>query len=506
MKISYMKNLSTKYKDLKIRYCEKNTDNEGTISKLNDKCNDIIRCNDKLQEINSKYDKQVQDLSFENSKIVTELESKSQELNQFQNRVSELEKEISNLTEDFLYSSSDEKIQKLLAEKAQIVSDFETKSEESENFQNRITELERELSEKSVAKSQDENFDEKFNDFDKKFHDLQNTNQELVEELKSKSKKCEELELEANNFLNHEKKILNNNHESNILIENLSKMHVYEKLEKSKLQTELQELQVVNAKLEEKLESKSQTCDELELESDNFINHQKKIFNTNQESNILIAKLSKVYLYEKLEKSKLETEMRKLQAENAELMQKLESKTQTCDELELESYNFGSYEKKVLDTNKESNVVIEKLSKLYLYQKLEKSKLETEFESKSKELLQATQKYESSEAKITELENFSKKIIEKCCVLQEDCNAWEKNFQKFQTEKSKMAGELNSKSQNLTEEIEKCQTLETKISCLKEYYTKKVEETYKLQNQISQLEEEASIGKRNECQSIYYDF
>ena len=82
-----MKNLSTKYKDLKIRYCEKNTDNEGTISKLNDKCNDIIRCNDKLQEINSKYDKQVQDLSFENSKIVTELESKSQELNQFQNRV-----------------------------------------------------------------------------------------------------------------------------------------------------------------------------------------------------------------------------------------------------------------------------------------------------------------------------------------------------------------------------------------------------------------------------------
>ena len=529
MKISYMKNLSTKYKDLKIRYCEKNTDNEGTISKLNDKCNDMIRNNDKLQEINSKYDKQVQDLSFENSKIVTELESKSQELNQFQNRVFELEKEISNLTEEFLYSSSDETIQKLLAEKAKIISDFETKSEESKNyqnritelerevfekakiisdfetkseesknFQNRITELEREVSEKSVSKSQDDiNLDIKFDiSLDKKFQDLKNTNQELVNELKSKSKKCEELELESHNFLNHEKKIFRENQESNILIENLSKMHVYEKLEKSKLHTELQELQAVNAKLEEKLESKSQTCHELELESYNFINHEKKIFNTNQESNILIAKLSKVYLYEKLEKSKLETEVRELQAENAELMQNLGSKTQTCEELELESYNFGSFRQKSLDTNKESNVVIGKLSKLYLYQKLEKSKLETEFDSKSLEHLQATEKCESSEAKITELENFSKKIIEKCCGLQEDYNALEKKFQKFQTEKSQMAGELNTKSQNLTDEIEKCQTLETKISCLKEYYTKKVEETYNLQNQISQLEEEASIGKK----------
>ena len=498
MKISYMKNLSTKYKDLKIRYCEKNTDNEGTISKLNDKCNDMIRNNDKLQEINSKYDKQVQDLSFENSKIVTELESKSQELNQFQNRVFELEKEISNLTEEFLYSSSDETIQKLLAEKAKIISDFETKSEESKNYQNRITELEREVSEKSVSKSQDDiNLDIKFDiSLDKKFQDLKNTNQELVNELKSKSKKCEELELESHNFLNHEKKIFRENQESNILIENLSKMHVYEKLEKSKLHTELQELQAVNAKLEEKLESKSQTCHELELESYNFINHEKKIFNTNQESNILIAKLSKVYLYEKLEKSKLETEVRELQAENAELMQNLGSKTQTCEELELESYNFGSFRQKSLDTNKESNVVIGKLSKLYLYQKLEKSKLETEFDSKSLEHLQATEKCESSEAKITELENFSKKIIEKCCGLQEDYNALEKKFQKFQTEKSQMAGELNTKSQNLTDEIEKCQTLETKISCLKEYYTKKVEETYNLQNQISQLEEEASIGKK----------
>ena len=492
MKISYMKNLSTKYKDLKIRYCEKNTDNEGTISKLNDKCNDIIRCNDKLQEINSKYDKQVQNLNFENSKIVTELESKEKELYRFQNRVSELEKEISNLTEEFLYSSSDETIQKLLAEKAKIISDFETKSaKESENFQNRITELQRELSEKSAnSKFQDDNF------IDKKFLDLQNTHQELVEELKLKSKKCEELELESHNFLNHEKKFSSENEKSNILIANLSKMHVYEKLEKSKLQIELQELQAEIAKLEEKLKSKSQTCNELELESENFILHEKKIFNTNQESNILIAKLSKVYLYEKLEKSKLETEMRKLQSENEELMHELRSKTQTCDELELESYNFGRFRQNSLDNNKESNVVIEKLSKLYLYLKLEKSKLETDFESKFREHLQATEKCESSEAKIIELENFSKKIIEKCCGLQEDYNALEKKYEKLQTENSQMAEELNSKCKNLTDEIEKCQNLGKKVSSLKEYYTKKVEEKYKLQDQISQLEEEALIGKK----------
>ena len=500
MKISYMKNLSTKYKDLKIRYCEKNTDNEGTISKLNDKCNDIIRCNDKLQEINSKYDKQLQNLSFEKSTIVTELESKQKELNRFQNRVSELEKEISNLTEEFLYSSSDETIQKLLAEKAKIISDFETKSaKESENFQNRITELQRELSEKSAnSKFQDDIFvDKKFDiNLDKKFHDLQNTHQELVEELKLKSKKCEELELESHNFLNHERKISSENQKSNILIENLSKMHVYEKLEKSKLQMELQELQAEIAKLEEKLKSKSQTCDELELESKNFILHEKKIFNTNQESNILIAKLSKVYLCEKLEKSKLETEMRKLQAENEELMHELKSKTQTCDELELESYNFGRFRQKSLDNNKESNVVIEKLSKLYLYLKLEKSKLENNFESKSREHSQATEKCESSEAKIIELENFSKKIIEKCCGLQEDYNALEKKYKKLQTENSQMAEELNSKSKNLTDEIEKCQNLGKKVSSLKEYYTKKVEEKYRLQDQISQLEEEASIGKK----------
>ena len=499
MKISYMKNLSTKYKDLKIRYCEKNTDNEGTISKLNDKCNDIIRCNDKLQEINSKYDKQVQDLNFENSKIVTELESKEKELYRFQNRVSELEKEISNLTEEFLYSSSDETIQKLLAEKAKIISDFETKSaKESENFQNRITELQRELSEKSAnSKFQDDDIDKKFDiNLDKKFHDLQNTHQELVEELKLKSKKCEELELESHNFLNHEKKFSSENQKSNILIANLSKMHVYEKLEKSKLQMELQELQAEIAKLEEKLKSKSQTCNELELESDNFILHEKKIFNTNQESNILIAKLSKVYLYEKLEKSKLETEMRKLQSENEELMHELRSKTQTCDELELESYNFGRFRQKSLDNNKESNVVIEKLSKLYLYLKLEKSKLETDFESKFREHLQATEKCESSEAKIIELENFSKKIIEKCCGLQEDYNALEKKYEKLQTENSQMAEELNSKCKNLTDEIEKCQNLGKKVSSLKEYYTKKVEEKYKLQDQISQLEEEALIGKK----------
>ena len=499
MKISYMKNLSTKYKDLKIRYCEKNTDNEGTISKLNDKCNDIIRCNDKLQEINSKYDKQVQNLNFENSKIVTELESKEKELYRFQNRVSELEKEISNLTEEFLYSSSDETIQKLLAEKAKIISDFETKSaKESENFQNRITELQRELSEKSAnSKFQDDDIDKKFDiNLDKKFHDLQNTHQELVEELKLKSKKCEELELESHNFLNHEKKFSSENQKSNILIANLSKMHVYEKLEKSKLQMELQELQAEIAKLEEKLKSKSQTCNELELESDNFILHEKKIFNTNQESNILIAKLSKVYLYEKLEKSKLETEMRKLQSENEELMHELRSKTQTCDELELESYNFGRFRQKSLDNNKESNVVIEKLSKLYLYLKLEKSKLETDFESKFREHLQATEKCESSEAKIIELENFSKKIIEKCCGLQEDYNALEKKYEKLQTENSQMAEELNSKCKNLTDEIEKCQNLGKKVSSLKEYYTKKVEEKYKLQDQISQLEEEALIGKK----------
>ena len=499
MKISYMKNLSTKYKDLKIRYCEKNTDNEGTISKLNDKCNDIIRCNDKLQEINSKYDKQVQNLNFENSKIVTELESKEKELYRFQNRVSELEKEISNLTEEFLYSSSDETIQKLLAEKAKIISDFEIKSaKESENFQNRITELQRELSEKSAnSKFQDDDIDKKFDiNLDKKFHDLQNTHQELVEELKLKSKKCEELELESHNFLNHEKKFSSENQKSNILIANLSKMHVYEKLEKSKLQMELQELQAEIAKLEEKLKSKSQTCNELELESDNFILHEKKIFNTNQESNILIAKLSKVYLYEKLEKSKLETEMRKLQSENEELMHELRSKTQTCDELELESYNFGRFRQKSLDNNKESNVVIEKLSKLYLYLKLEKSKLETDFESKFREHLQATEKCESSEAKIIELENFSKKIIEKCCGLQEDYNALEKKYEKLQTENSQMAEELNSKSKNLTDEIEKCQNLGKKVSSLKEYYTKKVEEKYKLQDQISQLEEEALIGKK----------
>ena len=499
MKISYMKNLSTKYKDLKIRYCEKNTDNEGTISKLNDKCNDIIRCNDKLQEINSKYDKQVQNLNFENSKIVTELESKEKELYRFQNRVSELEKEISNLTEEFLYSSSDETIQKLLAEKAKIISDFETKSaKESENFQNRITELQRELSEKSAnSKFQDDDIDKKFDiNLDKKFHDLQNTHQELVEELKLKSKRCEELELESHNFLNHEKKFSSENQKSNILIANLSKMHVYEKLEKSKLQIELQELQAEIAKLEEKLKSKSQTCNELELESDNFIFHEKKIFNTNQESNILIAKLSKVYLYEKLEKSKLETEMRKLQSENEELMHELRSKTQTCDELELESYNFGRFRQKSLDNNKESNVVIEKLSKLYLYLKLEKSKLETDFESKFREHLQATEKCESSEAKIIELENFSKKIIEKCCGLQEDYNALEKKYEKLQTENSQMAEELNSKCKNLTDEIEKCQNLGKKVSSLKEYYTKKVEEKYKLQDQISQLEEEALIGKK----------
>ena len=499
MKISYMKNLSTKYKDLKIRYCEKNTDNEGTISKLNDKCNDIIRCNDKLQEINSKYDKQVQNLNFENSKIVTELESKEKELYRFQNRVSELEKEISNLTEEFLYSSSDETIQKLLAEKAKIISDFETKSaKESENFQNRITELQRELSEKSAnSKFQDDDIDKKFDiNLDKKFHDLQNTHQELVEELKLKSKRCEELELESHNFLNHEKKFSSENQKSNILIANLSKMHVYEKLEKSKLQIELQELQAEIAKLEEKLKSKSQTCNELELESDNFILHEKKIFNTNQESNILIAKLSKVYLYEKLEKSKLETEMRKLQSENEELMHELRSKTQTCDELELESYNFGRFRQKSLDNNKESNVVIEKLSKLYLYLKLEKSKLETDFESKFREHLQATEKCESSEAKIIELENFSKKIIEKCCGLQEDYNALEKKYEKLQTENSQMAEELNSKCKNLTDEIEKCQNLGKKVSSLKEYYTKKVEEKYKLQDQISQLEEEALIGKK----------
>ena len=499
MKISYMKNLSTKYKDLKIRYCEKNTDNEGTISKLNDKCNDIIRCNDKLQEINSKYDKQVQNLNFENSKIVTELESKEKELYRFQNRVSELEKEISNLTEEFLYSSSDETIQKLLAEKAKIISDFEIKSaKESENFQNRITELQRELSEKSAnSKFQDDDIDKKFDiNLDKKFHDLQNTHQELVEELKLKSKRCEELELESHNFLNHEKKFSSENQKSNILIANLSKMHVYEKLEKSKLQIELQELQAEIAKLEEKLKSKSQTCNELELESENFILHEKKIFNTNQESNILIAKLSKVYLYEKLEKSKLETEMRKLQSENEELMHELRSKTQTCDELELESYNFGRFRQKSLDNNKESNVVIEKLSKLYLYLKLEKSKLETDLESKFREHLQATEKCESSEAKIIELENFSKKIIEKCCGLQEDYNALEKKYEKLQTENSQMAEELNSKCKNLTDEIEKCQNLGKKVSSLKEYYTKKVEEKYKLQDQISQLEEEALIGKK----------
>ena len=59
-----------------------------------------------------------------------------------------------------------------------------------------------------------------------------------------------------------------------------------------------------------------------------------------------------------------------------------------------------------------------------------------------------------------------------------------------------MAEELNSKSKNLTDEIEKCQNLGKKVSSLKEYYTKKVEEKYRLQDQISQLEEEASIGKK----------